>query len=116
MSIHHFQARGDHHRPRSSWHHLLDVANDEGEVLARLREFFSSFTPYEIESMPPELRPGKLMGPHDVTDYAFELVTYQLDHGDCQDVVAAFSDVLGHATSRLSLLSGRPPGSEQETA
>ena len=116
MSIHPFQARDDQHRPRSSWHNLLDVAPSEGEVFSRLREFFSSFTPYEIESLPEDLRPRKLMVPRDVTDYAYELMAHQLTHEDAPDIVAAFTDVLGHASSRLSLLSGRPPTADQEFA
>src|SRR5690349_17187329 len=96
MSIHQFHATHDEHRPRSSWHHVLDMAEDPSEVFARLREFVSSFTPYEIESLPAQLRPPKLFDASDVTGYAYELVQYQLAHGEPPEVIHAFSDVFGY--------------------
>jgi hypothetical protein len=116
MSIHQFHARHDPHRPRSSWHHLLDVADSEGQVLARLREFISSFTPYEIETLPAELRPPKLMGARDVSEYGYELVQFRLAHADAPDLVHAFTDVFGYAASQLSRLASSAPVSDQESA
>lgn len=116
MSIYQFQARHDQHRPRSSWHHVLDMADSEAEVVARLREFISSFTPYEIESMPAELRPGKVVDGRDVSEYAVELVQAQLSQSQSPDLINAFSDVFGYAASRLSTLASRGPASDQETA
>ena len=116
MSIHQFHPKNDNHRPRSSWHHLLDVAEDEGEILARLREFISSFTPYEIETLPAEVRPPKLMDARDVSGYAFELLQFGMGKEQAPDLVHAFSDVFGYASSRLSRLVSRGPSTGQETA
>lgn len=116
MSIHQFHPKNDPHRPRSSWHHLLDVAEDEGEILARLREFISSFTPYEIETLPAELRPPKLMDARDVSGYAFELGQFRAGQAHVPELVHAFSDMFGYAASRLSHLASRGPAVDQESA
>ena len=116
MSIHQFHAKHDQHRPRSSWHHVLDMADSDADLVARLREFISSFTPYEIDTLPADLRPHKLVDGKDVAEYAYELVQFQLSTAQPPELIHAFSDVFGYAASRLSALASRGPMTDQETA
>lgn len=116
MTIHPFHARDDHHRPGSAWRHLLDVAASEQDVVARLREFVASFTPYELEALPPELRPRKLVDASNVCGYAFELRRETMLRGDPPAILAAFADIFGYAAQRASQLLPARDDDDRETA
>jgi hypothetical protein len=116
MTIHHFQSRQDAHRPRSSWHHLIDVAATQAEVLARLRDFAASFTPYEIEQLPEALRPGKLVDATDVAGYAIDLYRSDVQGADAHEVLHAFADVVGYAAARLAMLTDQRIEQDQQSA
>lgn len=116
MTIHPFQSRGDAHRPGSAWRHSLDAAGDAHDVIASLRDFIASFTPYEIESLPPRLRPGKLLDAADVNGYAFELRHHVVEHEDSAALVRTFSDIFAYAAARLSQLASPGAMADRESA
>jgi hypothetical protein len=107
MSIHQFHAKDDHHRPGTAWRHVIEAAASEHEVIARVRDFCASFTPYEIDALPPGLRPGKIVDGADLASYALDLMRAQ-GAGEHPDPLAAFAEVIGHAAARLSALIGAP--------
>lgn len=114
MSIHAFHARNDPHRPRSSWHHRLDCAEVEADVLDTLRDFMASFTPYEVQALPEAVRPRKLLDATDVAVYAFDLLHAESRLG-ANDVLRAFADVVGYGASQAARVASHP-GAGQESA
>ena len=107
-----FNVRQDPHRPGSAWRNLLDRARSEGEVVARVREFIASFTPYEIDALPEALRPGKVVDGDDVASLALEY--RRADTGAL--LVSLFADVFSHAAVRLTQLAAQPGDVDLESA
>jgi hypothetical protein len=107
MSIHQFHAKDDHHRPGTAWRHIIEAASSEHEVIARLRDFFASFTPYEIDALPADLRPRKLVDGAEIASYALDLMRAQ-SLGHTADPLAAFAEVVGQAAARVSSLLVAP--------
>lgn len=112
MSIHSFHARQDPHRSRSRWHQQLDCADVESDVLETLRDFMASFTPYEIQALPAELRPRKLFDVSDVAAYAFDLL--QAENRDSgNETLRAFADVIAYGSSQLSRVMADPRAGQE---
>ena len=107
MSIHQFHAKDDQHRPGTAWRHVIEAATTEHEVIARLRDFFASFTPYEIDALPPDLRPGKIVDGTEIASYALDLMRAQ-GAGLEANPLAAFAEVVGQAAARVSSLLVTP--------
>jgi hypothetical protein len=107
MSIHQFHAKDDHHRPGTAWRHIIEAAATEHEVIARVRDFVASFTPYEIDALPAELRPRKMVDGAELAAYALDLMRAQVSAVQ-PDPLAAFAEVIGHAAARLSALVSAP--------
>lgn len=107
MSIHQFHAKDDHHRPGTAWRHAIEAAGSEPEVIACVRDFFASFTPYEIEALPSELRPGKIVDGADLACYALDLMRAQ-GSGVQSEPLPAFAEVVAHAAARVSSLVAAP--------
>ncbi len=112
MTVHPFHARQDPHRPGSAWRTLIDRARSESEVVARVREFIASFTPYEIDALPEALRPGKVVDGDDVAWLALEY--RRADTGAL--LVSLFADVFSHAAVRLTQLAARAGDDDLESA
>ena len=83
-----------------SWQELLDEARNEADVIAVVREFMATISPYESARLPDALRPRKITDANDVTTYAFDLV-----RGDVEDNDGAARALhrLAHFYSRASI-------------
>lgn len=104
MSIHPLHPEGQ----PLSWQDRLDAAVSEAEVLAIVREFLATVTPYEIARLPEKLRPEKVGDANDVTSYAFELVRGDFDDGE--RVLHRLAHFFSRASIRLSqILAYHPP-------
>src|SRR4051812_4810272 len=103
MTIHPFHPRHDQHRTSTTWQMLLDSAANEHDVVQIARDFIASFTPHELELMPEQCRPGKLVDGQDIASYSYDLTTHR-----CQDsesgaaVIQAFAHFFADASQRLA--------------
>ena len=61
-----------------SWQDQLEQARTEADVVALVREFMATVSPWEVARLPEALRPRKITDASDVTQYAFDLVTPDL--------------------------------------
>lgn len=117
MSIHSFHARQDHHRSPTTWQMLLDSAATEHEVVHVARDFMASFTPHEVELMPAECRPRKLVDGDDVARYSYDLAMHRWDEEDGGTaVMRAFTRFFADASERLARVSGRDADTQRESA
>ena len=96
---------------------VLDCATTPEEVVSVARDFVASFTPYEVEFLPPECRPHKIVDAGDVSDYAFELTRASCDQqGEGAEVAQKFKAFFADAADRLARLSSRGEQVGRETA
>jgi len=118
MTIHTFHAKNDHHRSAVTWRALLDSAQGEQDVVHVARDFLASFTPHEIELLPEECRPGKLVDAQDVASYGFDLTMHRWDDDEgAAAIVQVFARFFADAAERLARLARRPTSSgERESA
>jgi hypothetical protein len=117
MSIHQFHAKNDHHRSPMSWHMVLDCATTLEEVVSVARDFVASFTPYEMEFLPRECRPRKIVDAKDVGDYAFELTRAACaGKGEGAVVTDKFKAFFADAAERVAKLSARGEEGGRESA
>jgi hypothetical protein len=117
MSIHSFHARQDHHRSATTWQMLLDSAAAEHEVVHIARDFIASFTPHEVELMPVECRPRKLVDGDDVARYGYDLAMHRWDREDAGTaVVEVFAKFFADASERVARVCGGDPATERESA
>jgi hypothetical protein len=117
MSIHQFHSKNDHHRSPMSWHMVLDCATTPEEVISVARDFVASFTPYEVEFLPPECRPHKIVDAKDVSEYAFELTRASCDEkGEGATIAAKFKAFFADAAERLAKLASRGERVGRESA
>jgi len=95
---------------------LLDAATNEHEVVQIARDFIASFTPHELELMPEECRPGKLVDAQDIASYSYDLTTHRCAEADSgADLIASFAHFFADATQRLAFVTRTNPG-DRETA
>ena len=103
-----------------SWQDQLDAAATEADVVAVVREFMATVSPWEVARLPEELRPRKIHDASDVTQYAFDLVRGDiLDNEGTQRVLQRLAHLFSRASLRLSaiLSAGRalpPPAFRDE--
>lgn len=115
MTIHSFHSPHDHHRSVMTWRMVLDAAQDPHDVLQAARDFMASFTPHEVELMPEECRPRKLVDGEDIARYSYDLATHRGDGSPGAALVEVFATFFADASQRLAVVS-RNPASERESA
>jgi hypothetical protein len=114
MSVHPIHPNG---RPMS-WQQLLDSAATESDVVAVVREFMATISPYESARLPESLRPRKITDANDVTTYAFDLVRGDVaDNEGTQRALHRLAHFYSRASIRLAgIMAGRPLGTGSATA
>ena len=116
MTIHSFHPRHDQHRSASSWQMLLHSATTEHDVVQMARDFIASFTPHELELMPEECRPGKLVDAEDIARYSYDLTVHSCeDSHEGAGVIQAFAHFFADASQRLAFITRTNP-EDRETA
>lgn len=106
MSIHSFHAKQDHHRSHTTWQMLVDAAACEQDVVHVARDFIASFTPHEVELMPVELRPQKIVDGEDVARYGYELTMHRGDENESgASVIEVFACFFANAAERLAAVA-----------
>ena len=117
MSIHSFHARGDHHRSTNTWQMLLAAATTEQEVVQITRDFIASFTPHEIELMPRECRPLKIVDGEDIAQYSYDLAVHRCDEADeGAAVIHAFVHFFGDASEHIARVKHGDDSGQREIA
>jgi hypothetical protein len=117
MTIHSFHAKNDHHRSASTWQMLLQAAGDDAEVVRVARDFVASFTPHEIELLPRECRPTKLVDGGDIATYGYDLAMHRWDEENASTpVVQAFARFFADASERLAQIGRRKGAESRESA
>ncbi len=85
---------------------VLGSASNEHEVLLIARDFIASFTPHEIELMPAECRPTKLVDGEDIARYSYDLATHRCEEENPGNtLVRIFARFFAEASRRLALVS-----------
>ena len=116
MTIHPFHPKHDHHRSAMSWQMVLDAAQSEQELVQVARDFLASFTPHEIELLPVECRPHKLVDGEDVAAYSYDLTLHRWDDDDAAvAVIQSFARFFADASERLAQIK-RSTSSARESA
>jgi hypothetical protein len=96
---------------------LLESASSEQDVVHIARDFIASFTPHEIELMPQECRPGKLVDGNDVASYSYDLATHRCgEDDDAAGVMQTFVGFFADASERLARVASGTDESERESA
>jgi hypothetical protein len=95
------------------WHGCLSQASVPEEVVSLARDFMALWTPYEIELIPEELRPGKIVDADDVAQIALRImssghVSDEIVPGALLHRLAVF---FSSAAARLSQIRGAPRSS-----
>ena len=86
-----------------SWQHQLDQAATEADVVAVVREFMATVSPWEVARRPERLRPRKIVDAADITEYAFDLVRGDVaDNEGTERVLHRLAHVFSRASLRLS--------------
>lgn len=117
MSIHPFHAKNDHHRSATTWQMLLESSQDEHDVVRVARDFVASFTPHEIELLPPSCRPAKLVDGGDIASYGYDLTLHRWDDDEAAaPIIQAFARFFADATLRLAQIARERDDDERESA
>ena len=88
-----------------SWQDQLDAAATEADVVAVVREFLATVSPWEVARLPELLRPRKILDASDITQYAFDLVRGDvLDNEGTQRVLHRLAHLFSRASLRLSAI------------
>ena len=94
----------------------LDDATTELEVVEVVRDYLATVNHEEFASLPPALRPGKIVDANDVTTYAFDLVREECHDEGIQHIVQRLGHILSRASIRLSeiMVVEHQPGSTSQ--
>lgn len=92
------------------WLARVATARTPEDVLAIAREYVAHFAMESGDSLPVELRPGKLATVDDVQHYALALARYH-GHGETARGVYKVSEFFSRAAVRLAELATPPPKS-----
>jgi thiamine biosynthesis protein ThiC len=114
MSIHQLHPQGH----PLTWQERLDDATNEHEVLQVVRDYLATISHEEFASLPPELRPGKIVDANDVTTYAFDLVRQECHDEGLQHIVQRMGHILSRASIRLSqimVVEHKPYGDQPQS-
>jgi len=91
-----------------SWQFQLDQAATEADVVAVVREFMATVSPWEVARLPESLRPRKIVDASDITLYAFDLVRGDvMDNEGTQRVLHRLAHIFSRAALRLSEILSR---------
>lgn len=112
MSIFTFEPRGDSRMVPVGWEERIELCDNEHEVLQIAREFLANLEPWEVANLPPSCAPRKLFTASDVSEYAFEMVCYERDHGVVNPLLEKMGSFFARATIRLSRLMGTKANDE----
>ena len=116
MTIHPFHPRHDHHRSAMSWRMVIDATQSEQELVQAARDFLASFTPHEVELLPAECFPRKLVDGEDIAAYSYDLTLHRWDDDDAASaVIQSFARFFADASERLAQIK-RNRSSERESA
>lgn len=95
-----------------TWPEVLAAAATPDELVGVVRDFLASWTPQEIDALPPSCRPpGKFSNPEDIVLYTFALVDSQMhsriDDAGVNRMANFFSEATRRATHLLSQAEAR---------
>jgi hypothetical protein len=101
-----------------TWYRLLESAKSPFEVVMVARDYLATWAPEEISSLPPNVRPGKLVDEGDIEELHSALVEAFRDSKASGTALAALqrlTSFMVRATIRISELSeagstGEPAG------
>jgi thiamine biosynthesis protein ThiC len=114
MSVHQLHPQGQ----PLTWQERLDDAATEHDVLSVVRDYLATISHEEYASLPPALRPGKIVDANDVTTYAFDLVRQECHDEGLQHIVQRLGHVMSRASIRLSeimVVEHKPDRDSQQT-
>jgi thiamine biosynthesis protein ThiC len=112
MSIHQLHPQGH----PLTWQERLDDAVTDTDVVEVVRDYLATLSHEEYASLPPALRPGKIVDANDVTTYAFDLVREECHDEGIQHIVQRLGHILSRASIRLSeiMVVEHQPGSTSQ--
>ena len=91
-----------------TWPDVLAAATTPDELVGVVRDYLASWTPQEVNALPPSCRPpGKFASPEDIVLYTFALVDSQM-HARIDDAgVYRMANFFSEATRRATQLMGQ---------
>jgi hypothetical protein len=110
MTIHPLNGPRDATMTAITWQQALDSAHTSQKVVRLAREFVATFSPLEIELLPAGCRPSAKIFEEDIAAYAFDLVRYEMDHGDLPELLHKLARFFSHAATRLGQINVCEPG------
>jgi hypothetical protein len=115
MTIDQSTSRKDYPPSTVTWQTRLEASTTEREILAVVREFTAQFSPHEIQSLPPDVRPGKFVDANDVKAFAFEIVRHESEGTDeTAALVHKMAAFFSNASIELSEILGHSSPGESE--
>ena len=108
MSRHEYSQEVQNALTQLGWQGRLSEAETADDVVAIARDYLALWSPEELASIPPDLRPGKLVDSDDVNGYALALVQAQMGRGTAGEaVVHKMGNFFGSASLRITQLLRR---------
>lgn len=108
MSRHEYSPEVQNALSQLGWHGRLGEAETADEVVAIARDYLALWSPEELASISPDLRPAKLVDTDDVSSYALALVQAQMGRGTPGEaVVHKLGNFFGSASLRITQLLRR---------
>ena len=86
------------------WEERIDLCDNEHEVIQVAREFLAMLEPWEVALLPAPCKPPKIFTASDLSEYAFEVVSWERDHSDSSMIVRRMATFFARASIRLSQL------------
>lgn len=87
------------------WGERVDLCDTDDEVIQVTRDFLARLEPWEVSLLPVPCKPPKLFTARDVSEYAFEVVSWERDHADRSLLVTKMATFLARASVRLSQIA-----------
>lgn len=86
----------------------LQTALSEEDVIAATREFVASWHPEDLSMLPPECRPGNILGVEDIAAMAWSLAQSRHEAGLAPAALRHLEEMrafFGEATQRIALIA-----------
>ena len=97
------------------WEDRIDAAQSAAEVIVLARDFVASLETFEIAQLPVSCKPPKLTSAADVTNYAFDLLSYEVTTSDgTAKVIFKLAAFFAYASNRLARFHGPSPRMSEE--